>query len=141
MRKANSQIITLCEVLVIPSCEVCLLCRVQIPTRFIKGGFKMGIICYLGSLIISLFTLIMTIILMFINEESTLSKFYGDKEIYICRAGDDFVGGAAGGTLFLHASQGGRTSSGNNPGHRSRHRGYHIAASYGKCVHPLGLWL
>ena len=44
----------------------------------------MSIIYYLGSLIISLFTLIMTIILIFIDEESTLVKFYGNKESYIC---------------------------------------------------------
>lgn len=44
----------------------------------------MSIICYLGSLIISLFSLIMTIILIFVDEESTLVKFYGNKETYIC---------------------------------------------------------
>ena len=43
----------------------------------------MSIICYLGSLIISLFTLIMTIILMFTDEESTLVRYFGNKETYI----------------------------------------------------------
>ena len=41
-------------------------------------------IYYLSSLVISLFTLIMTIILMFVDSESSFGKFYNEKEIWVC---------------------------------------------------------
>lgn len=44
----------------------------------------MAKLLYLGSLIVSIFSMVMTILLAFVNEESNIWRVFGYKEDYIC---------------------------------------------------------